>query len=59
MKAFIEIASDWSYEAVREFNSLEDAFATLRREFKKNSFVVDFDSSKADVDITIYDTWIE
>lgn len=59
MKAYITIASDWSYEKIKEFNSLEDAFATLRKEFKKDAFVIDFKSDKADIDITIYDTWIE
>lgn len=60
MKVFIEMASDWSYEEIREFNSLEDAFATLREEFKENRFVIDFESRKSvDVDIIIYDGWIE
>jgi hypothetical protein len=60
MTVFIKMASDWSYEEIREFDSLENAFATLRKEFKENRFVVDFKSRKAaDVDIMIYDTWIE
>ena len=59
MKAFIEMASDWSYEEFREFDSLENAFATLREEFKEHRFVIDFESRKADVDITIYDAWME
>lgn len=60
MKVFIEMASNWRYEEIREFNSLEDAFATLRKEFKENRFVIDFESRKAvDADIMIYDDWIE
>lgn len=60
MKVFIEMASDYSYEEVREFNSLEDAFTTLREEFKENRFVIDFESRKSvDADIIIYDAWIE
>ena len=60
MKVFIEKASDWSHEEIREFDSLENAFTTLRKEFKENRFVIDFESREAvDLDITIYDAWIE
>lgn len=59
MTVFIEMASDWNYEKFREFDSLENAFATLREEFKENRFVIDFKSEKADIDIKIYDSWIE
>lgn len=59
MTVFIEMASDWNYEEFREFDSLENAFTTLREEFKENRFVIDFKSEKADIDIKIYDSWIE
>ena len=59
MKAYITIASDYSYEEVREIRSL-DALDELRKEFNYPRFVLDFRPRRgADMSIVVYDDYIE
>lgn len=68
MKALITKASDWEFEAIREFESLENAVDTLKAETNESEYVVERfetyflrDQYPNDIDwkITIYDSWLE
>ena len=65
MKAIINKASDWDFERVeKDFSFSREDFKRLEKEFGCSDFVVSFKSmatvnNKCDVEITIYDTYIE
>lgn len=61
MKVYITMASDYSYEEVREIRSL-DALDELRKEFNYPRFVLDFrpcTRKGADMSVIVYDDYIE
>lgn len=73
MLAYITKASDWTYKEFKEINTIEDVlkiytYVIIARNPYKGILVKDWDGfseddkknlSKAEIEITIYDDWVE